>query len=86
MLNSALWDLQADANFTYAGSRSGSTFAGLTLTGFATGGFEAIYDDANTRVLLRVTEAVTPVPEPGPAALLLAGLAVLGGLARRRPG
>jgi len=68
----------------YAGTRSGTTFAGLTLTGFATGGFEAIYDDANTRVLLRVTEAVTPVPEPGTWALGLAGLAFIGGLVRRR--
>jgi hypothetical protein len=68
----------------YGSTRGGTSFAGLSLSGFATGGFETVYDDVSTRVLLRVTEAVTPVPEPGTWALWLAGLAAVGGLAQRR--
>jgi hypothetical protein len=69
----------------YTGTRSGS-FGPLTLAGFHTGGFETVYDDANTRVLLRVTETVTAVPEPSSWALMLGGIATLGWLARRRRG
>ena len=46
--------------------------------------FAIVYDDTNTRVLLRVTEAVTAVPEPHSWALWLAGAAVLGALRPRR--
>lgn len=66
----------------YSGTRAG-TFASLTLTG-ATGMFEAVYDDANTQVLLRATQTVTAVPEPETWALWLGGLAALGTIARRR--
>jgi hypothetical protein len=66
------------------GSLSG-TFAGMSLSGFATGAFDTIYDIANARVMLQVTEAVTAViPEPGNWALMLGGLAALGWLGRRR--
>jgi hypothetical protein len=68
----------------YTGSRGASTFASLTMSGFASGAFTTIYDDVNTRVLLRVTEMTTPVPEPGTWALWLAGAAALGGVVRRR--
>ena len=62
------------------------TFAGVTLTGFASGAFNVIYDSANSDVRLLVTQSVTAVPEPSTYAMLLAGVAVLGGLAwRRRP-
>ena len=43
-----------------------------------------IYDSANSDLRLRVTQAVTAVPEPSTLALLLAGVAVLGSLAWRR--
>jgi hypothetical protein len=67
----------------YNGTRSGS-FASLTLAGFASGSFQALYDDANSQVLLRVIEATAPVPEPETWALLLGGLGIVSALARRR--
>lgn len=67
----------------YTGSRGG-TFASLTLDGFAGGAFIPIYDDTNTRVLLRVTQMTTPVPEPATWATLLAGLLGLAAAVRRR--
>jgi fibronectin-binding autotransporter adhesin len=60
------------------------TFASVTLTGFTGGAFSVIYDTANSDVRLLVTQTVTAVPEPGTYAMLLAGLGVLGGAARRR--
>jgi hypothetical protein len=68
----------------YTGTRSGTQFAALTLAGFATGGFQAVYDDANTRVLLRVTEATAPIPEPGTWAMMVLGVLALGASARQR--
>jgi hypothetical protein len=65
------------------GELSGS-FASVTLSGFATGAFNVVYDTGTDRVLLQVTETVTAVPEPGTWALWLAGLAGLGQVVRRR--
>ena len=67
---------------TSTGARSGS-FGALSLSGFATGQFDVIYDSHSVSLL--VTEAVTPVvPEPGTWGLLAAGLAVLAFRARRQ--
>ena len=66
-----------------AGPLSGR-FASVTLAGFVSGAFDVIYDSANSDLRLRVTQAVTAVPEPSTLALLLAGVAVLGSLAWRR--
>lgn len=65
------------------GALSGS-FAGITLSGFATGAFTPIYDTANSRFQLLVTETVTAVPEPGAYALLLGGLLAIGWRMRRQ--
>jgi hypothetical protein len=65
------------------GDLSGS-FAQVTLSGFATGAFDVVYDTVLDRVQLQVTQAVTAVPEPGATALWLAGLGVLGFVGRRR--
>ena len=59
-----------------ATSLSGS-FAGLTLSGFATGAFDVIYDAPSASVRLLVTQSVSAVPEPGTYALWLAGLAAM---------
>lgn len=68
-----------DATSSIAG-----TFAGLSMTGFGSGAFEIVYDTGAAAVQLRVLEAVSPVPEPGNWAMLLAGGAMLAGLWRRR--
>lgn len=62
----------------------GGTFASVSYTGFASGQFDVVYDTAGARVLLRVTETVTAVPEPETWALMLGGLAMVGWLQRRR--
>jgi len=61
------------------------TFASVLLSGFATGAFDVLYDIANGDVLLNVTEATTPVPEPASATLMISGLlAASWSLQRRR--
>ena len=65
------------------GSLTGS-FSSVTLSGFASGAFNVVYDLPTASVRLSVTQAVTAVPEPGSWAMLLAGLGVMGVLARRR--
>ncbi len=61
------------------------TFASVTLSGFATGAFDVVYDTVGDRVLLRITEDVTAaIPEPGTYALMLGGLGLLGWMGRRR--
>ena len=66
-----------------SGTLDGS-FAEVSLSGFATGAFDVLYDSSNFQVRLLVTEAVTPVPEPGTWALWFTGLAALGFVSRRR--
>ena len=69
---------------SYGLTADGGFGGNVFYNGFATGAFNVVYDTAADRVQLVVTQAVTAVPEPGTYAMLLAGLAVLGGLARRR--
>jgi hypothetical protein len=52
------------------------TFANVVKTGFATGDFDVIYDQDLDRVLLKVTQAVTPAPVPEPGMISLAVLGV----------
>ncbi len=66
-----------------SGTLSGS-FANVTLSGFGSGAFSVLYDLPTDSVRLLVTEAVTAVPEPGTYAMLLAGIAAIGLVVRRR--
>lgn len=68
-----------DASAALTGS-----FAQVTLQGFATGAFDVVYDQPTASVQLRVTQAVSAVPEPASVALMLGGLALVAGVARRR--
>lgn len=71
-----------------AGRAISGQFDQVVLSGFATGAFDVIYElnpgNADDFVRLRVTEAVTAVPEPQAWALTAAGLGMLGFIARRR--
>ena len=70
--------LVVDATGALVGSFTGAP----TLSGFASGAFEIVYDRPNGDVWLRVTQTVTAVPEPGAWLLMLGGLGLLGGAAR----
>ena len=75
-------------SFTFIDSATSVSgdFASLTLSGFATGAFDVVYDMPSASVRLVVTQAVSAVPEPATVALWLAGLAGMAHrLRRRRP-
>ena len=66
------------------GQLNGSFNSTLNLHGFGSGAFSVVYDQAQDRVLLEVTEAVTAaVPEPSNYAMLAGGLLVLLAFRRR---
>lgn len=66
------------------GNLSGSFGSNVFMNGFASGAFDVVYDMAADRVQLLVTQSVTAVPEPASYGMLMAGLGVVGWLARRR--
>lgn len=69
-------------NIIEASGPLSGTFDALTLTGFGAGKFAPMYD--NGFVLLRVTEALAPVPEPETYALMLAGVGLVAWTVRRK--
>ena len=69
---------------TASGGVSGTFSGAPVLSGFSAGAFSVSYANPN-QVLLTVTQAtVAAVPEPATWALLLCGVALIGGIARRR--
>lgn len=59
------------------------SFANVTLSGFAAGTFDVVYDRDHGEIRLHVLKDVRAVPEPASYALILAGLGLLGLAARR---
>lgn len=68
---------------TSGGALSGE-FSAVTYSGFLTGEFAVLYGANDVR--LKVLVDVTPVPEPETWSMLLAGLGLVGLMARRRRG
>jgi hypothetical protein len=62
-------------NIIEASAGVNGTFDAVTMTGFGAGKFAPVY--ANGLVLLRVTEALMPVPEPETYALMLCGIGLI---------
>ena len=76
------YDVDDELLVLSSGGALSGTFGAVTYSGFRTGEFAVLYGDHDVR--LKVLAAVTPVPEPGTWATLLAGLGLLGLLAARR--
>jgi hypothetical protein len=84
---SCVFDVGDEVLILDAAGELAVSFSGVALAGFGAGAFTVIYDLDLDRVLLRVTEAVSPpssVPEPGTLALLLSGLVTTAWLKRRQ--